>query len=221
MKTKVEIEQVSNTHLCKFISSPVIWRYSANARRSYARASSMRLANSITIVLHHVFRMWFLQCPKKWINLSLSVIPFTLEIQMICTDVLDWHTCAVGQFSSDRDAPRVLYTHKSYFTGIAVIKSSRSGSLAYIYSVCLRQPFRSHPHLVNWSTMVALWHSEVPSSGMMSPARHMVLNFVLVVRTPKIIFIISVPFWYVALECNCLTWIKFPMNLSTKHLVIR
>ena len=37
----------------------------------------------------------------------------------------------------------------------------------------------SRPNLVNWSKIAALWHSEVPSSGMISPERQMVLNFFL------------------------------------------
>ena len=102
-----------------------------------------------------------------------------------------------------------------------ILVGSSSGSFEYIYIVFLRQPFSSRPHSMNWSTMAALWHSAVPSSGMMSPARKMVLQFLLFVRTPKMTFIISVHLWIVASGCNCLTWIEFTMALPDQHLVRR
>ena len=140
---------------------------------------------------------------------------------MICLDVLDWNNWAVEQLSAYRVAPRLSDIHKSYFRGMAVIKSSRSGSLTYIYIFFLQQHFISSTHFVNWSTMPEIWHLEVPSSGMMSLEKQIVLNSLLFVRTPKIKFIISVTLWIGASECNCLTWINFPMALPAKHLVSR
>ena len=140
---------------------------------------------------------------------------------MICSDVLDWHNRGVEQLLEDRVAPRIRDKHKYSFRGMAVIKSSISGSLEYISIVCLLQPFSSRPHLVKWPIMAEIWHSAVPSYGMMSPARQMVLNFLLFLRTPKVTLIIYVPLWLVTPECNCLTCLKFPMDLHSKHLLSR
>ena len=62
----------------------------------------------------------------------------------------------------------------------------------------------SFPLLENWFTMAALWQAAVPSSGMMSPARQMVFNWLSLLRILQTMFTIYVTLWLVLSVCNSL-----------------
>ena len=178
-------------------SSPLILICGANHGRLSASASPARFPNPIATSLHHLFCMWFWQWLKWCTRSFLSVIPFVLAVSIFIFDVLDWVEGAVLQLSSEIVAPRVRETHRLSFLGIWSGKAGKLLWLAYISRVSLYHLSSSCPLLDNRFKMAALWQAVVPSSGMMSPARQMVFNFLYLLRILQTMLTISVPLWLV------------------------
>ena len=148
-------------------------------------------------------------------------MPTCLDVATMFWNIIDWLKRAVKQFSLYIHAPRLCKTNTHSFLGISEGKMVNSGSFVYIVLAVSHHPSRSRPVSENWFTMAVLWHSAVPSSGMISPASQMVFSLWSFVRMSQLAFTISVLLWLVLSVCGCLIFVELPTALSAKHLVTR